>query len=62
MPELDNTDTYGWVAQRICECDRCHLDKPTCAADYRDGSGDWDYCQECWRKLSQSGAFDNIWI
>jgi predicted Zn-dependent protease len=54
--------TLGWEHSCHTECDRCHVMAPCCAVDFWDGSGQWDYCQECWIKLSERGAFDGMWI
>ena len=56
-------DTFGWERQLHTECDRCHSELWCCSVDFGDGGGHWDYCQECWRRLSEQGALEsNNWV
>ena len=63
VPLFGEVDTFGWERQLHTECDRCHSELWCCSVDFGDGGGHWDYCQKCWRRLSEQGALEsNNWV
>lgn len=59
----DRSDSYGWEHHLVTECDRCHMRRACCSVDFNDGSGEWDYCRECWHTLAKRGVFkrEGLW-